>query len=172
MAQTLLPALFPLALLPVSEASFGGTEGPDLTRYLTICAVLLAGIGVLGWGFRRLMSGALRTRAAKRSLQIVDALPLGGKKRLCVVRCYDRTFALGIGDREVSVVAELDPVIGQESVSAPEAIPEADRQAFLEALDRARSSLPERSIQPARARPLSDAREAASNLSDGRGILG
>jgi hypothetical protein len=31
-----------------------------------------------------------------------------------VVRCYDRTFALGLGEKDVTLVAELDAVIGLE----------------------------------------------------------
>ena len=50
------------------------------------------------WTFKRLFAGSFAARAARRSLQIVDVLPLGGKQRLAVVRCYERTFVVGIGD--------------------------------------------------------------------------
>ncbi len=65
---------------------------------------------MLAFFFKKLVAGSLRAKAAKRSLQIVDVLPLGGKHKLAVVRCYDRTFALGLGEREVSLIAELDPI--------------------------------------------------------------
>ena len=76
------------------------SNGPDLTRYLTVCGILLLSILALAWGFKKLVGNAVRARASSRSLQIVDLLPLGGKQRLAVVRCYDRTFALGLGRRK------------------------------------------------------------------------
>ncbi len=82
--------------------------GPDMTRYVLVCFVLLGAIGGVAYLFKRFIASSVRARASKRSLQIVDLLPLGGKQRLCVVRCYDRTFALGLGDKEVALIAELD----------------------------------------------------------------
>ena len=124
----------PIALESASKAALGGTEGPDLTRYFTVCGLLLLGILALAWGFRRIVGRSITKRAAKRSLQIMDVLPMGGKRKLAVVRCYDRTFLMGMGERELSLVAELDPVI------APEVEPPAlasDRQAFADLLERA-----------------------------------
>jgi flagellar biogenesis protein FliO len=60
---------------------------------------------------KKLVAGAVRQRADKRSLQVMDLMPLGGKQRLAVVRCYDRTFALGLGEKEIALIAELDPVV-------------------------------------------------------------
>jgi flagellar biogenesis protein FliO len=99
-----------------------GREGPDLTRYVLMCALLLAILGALAWGMRSLVTGSVRARAGKRSLQIIDVLPLGGKQRVCVVRCYDRTFALGVGDKEVGLIAEVDAAV---SMPKPEALPAA-----------------------------------------------
>lgn len=115
-----------------------GAEGPDLTRYFLVCGILLAAICALAFGFKKLVAGALRSKAAGRALQIVDVLPLGGKQKLAVVRCYDRTFALGLGEKEVALIAELDPV-NTESVPADGEPSVADRKAFSRALDRARS---------------------------------
>ncbi len=98
-----------LALAEADTASrFGGTAGPDLTRYFVVCAILIVVTGLVAWGFKRLLSGNLSSRAAKRSLQTLDVLPLGGKRKLAVVRCYDRTFVLGLGDHEITPIAELD----------------------------------------------------------------
>jgi flagellar biosynthetic protein FliO len=82
--------------------------GPDMTRYVLVCAFLLGLICLAAYLFKRFVASAVRTKAAQRSLQILDVLPLGGKQRMCVVRCYDRTFALGLGDKEVALIAELD----------------------------------------------------------------
>ena len=81
-----------LTLALLSEA--GANTGPDLTRYFAVCGVLLGAIGLLAWGFRKLIAGNLSLRAAKRNLQILDVLPMGGKQKLAVVRCYDRAFLI------------------------------------------------------------------------------
>ena len=125
-----LLALEPDQVVPLAS------NGPDLTRYLTVCGILLFSILALAWGFKKLVGGAVRARAASRSLQIVDLLPLGGKQRLAVVRCYDRTFALGLGEKEVSLVAEIDPV--HAAAKKPAEPGPADKHAFLQALSRAR----------------------------------
>ncbi len=119
------------SIAQVADGSpFGGTAGPDLTRYFTVCGLLLAAILGLAWGFRKLMRGALQVKAAQRSLQVLDVLPLSNKHKLAVVRCYDRTFALGLGEREVGLIAELDPVAAPARAGA--------RVEFTDALDRER----------------------------------
>lgn len=131
-----------LALLPIAQEDgtrFGGTEGPDLTRYVTVCVVLIVAISGLAYGFKRLVANNVKTRAGKRSLKILDVLPLGGKQRLAVVRCYDRTFAIGLGDKEVTAIAELDPVIGSDG-QAEETEP-ADEQTFQRALAHVQQAL-------------------------------
>jgi len=151
---TLPPLGFP-ALAILQEAApatlLGGTEGPDLTRYLAVCAGLLLGVGGLAWAARRFLARTLRERAAKRSLQVVDVLPLGGKQRLAVVRCYDRTFLLGIGEKEVSLVSELDAVIAPTGPGGATSLEErtfADLLARAEPRPRAPSVAPRG--QPAR----------------------
>ena len=94
-------------------------EGPDWNRYVLVCAVLLAVLGVLAWGMRALVAGSTRVGAARRSLQVLDVLSLGGKQRVCVVRCYDRTFALGVGDKEVGLIAEIDVAVSMPKDGSP-----------------------------------------------------
>ena len=132
-----MPQLVPIALLVLGEASPRAGQGPDLTRYLLVCALLIALVAGLGWGLRRLLGRSMSVRAARRSLQVIDLLPMGGRQRLAVVRCYDRTFLLGVGEREVSLVAELDPVLAPEQAPAPA---EADRSAFARALESLRGA--------------------------------
>ena len=85
----------------------------DMVRYLGVCAVVVVAILALGWFLRRFLSGAMRARAAKRSLQVLDVLPLGRRQRLMVVRCYDRSFLVGAGEKELTRIAELDPHEGE-----------------------------------------------------------
>lgn len=127
-----------MTLLALENAARLGSSGIDLTRYLVVVGALLAAVVVAGLLLRRVVSGSLKARASKRSLAVVDVLPLGGKRQLAVVRCYDRTFALGLGDRDVSLVAELDAVIGAETGS------ESGSEPFERLLDVARSRLAQR----------------------------
>ena len=103
----------------------------------------------LACGFRRLAAGSLRTRASQRSLQVLDVLPLGGKRKLSVVRLYDRTFALGVGEREVTLVAELDPVTVEKPAVAGAGSTPTD---FHRLLDVARDRLARRRTQQAERR--------------------
>lgn len=98
--------------------------GLDMTQYALVCFGLVALILVLGWLTKRFLAGNLRARANQRAMKVVDVLPLGGKRQLAVVRCYDRTFVLGLGEKDVNLVTELDPDEDVEGVLAP-ATPQA-----------------------------------------------
>jgi len=151
----------------LSSPSLGGTTGPDLTRYFVACGLILGTTAVLAYGFRRLIADTLQKKAARRSMRIVDVLPLGGKRRLTVVHCYDRTFLLGLGDKDVSLVAELDRVIGEEQPGA--ALENVDRRDFARLVKQAVQAPPlatepaaEPAPEPARARPASSLRPEQS----------
>jgi len=121
----------PTLALIADAAARTAREGPDWNRYVLVCVLLLSVLVLLAWGMRALVSGSTRIGAARRSLQVLDVLPLGGKQRVCVVRCYDRTFALGVGDKEVGLIAEIDA-----EASLPKSDPSAQRGAFQAALAR------------------------------------
>lgn len=97
----------------------GQATGPDLTRYLAVCAGSILVLLAAAWLFRRFFARHLAARAAKRSLQVLDVLPLSGKQKLVVVRCYDRSFLLGLGDKEVRAIAELDGTPAPASIGTP-----------------------------------------------------
>ena len=120
-----IPILYFLSLSALSESTASAVDadpGPDLNQYLLISAAMVVLVGAVGWFLQRTMSGSIRARAHKRSLRVIDVLPMGGKKKLAVVRVYDRTFVLGLGDKEISIVSELDP-----SVAVSELTPVAAR---------------------------------------------
>ena len=98
----------PMRFATVLVPEVGRGSGPDLTRYLVVCAGSILLLLALAWLFRRCVAVRLAARAAKRSLQVLDVLPLSGKQKLVVVRCYDRSFLLGLGEKEVRAIAELD----------------------------------------------------------------
>lgn len=94
----------------VASILTSGAAGPDLGSYFSSVGIMLGVLLVLAWGIKRLAGRGRGLRGTKRGLQIVEVLSLGGRRQLAVVRCYDRTFALGLGEKDVSLVAELDPV--------------------------------------------------------------
>lgn len=136
MAVVLPEFLLTLAEDP-SQARLGGTDGPDLTRYIAVCAGLLLAVAALAWGFRKWVAKAVAARAAQRSLAVIDVLPLAGKQKLAVVRCYDRTFLLGLGEREVGLVAELDAVLEPRKAAAASS---ADDHGFAQVLAKVRGA--------------------------------
>lgn len=125
--------------LALVEQRLGGTQGPDLTRYVLVCAGLLLLVAALAFAFRKSVGKALEKRAARRSLAVIDVLPLAGKQKLAVVRCYDRTFLLGLGTSDISLLSELDAAIEPRVENASSA---ADSHGFAQVLERIRSALP------------------------------
>ena len=129
-------------LLLEAAPSLGGKAGPDLTWLMTTSAVLILTIGAVAYGFRRLVMGGMKGRAAKRDLRVLDVLPLGGKRQLAVVRCYDRTFALGLGEKTVEMVAEMDSAaVDLDRGQGREAAPSRARDAFEARLQSAKERL-------------------------------
>lgn len=173
----------------------------DLGQYLFVCGFLILLIIGLAWTFRRFVGRAWKSKASQRSLAVLDVLPLGGRAKLCVVRCYDRTFALGLGEKEVSLVAELDApeldasrggaialesahaegrelgaVCGEPEGAQDETLRPADRRAFARELLRQHAELVESEIAsglPASrgARPLAKSGVAVSEAERVRAAL-
>ena len=130
-------------LSSASVAEFAPRTGPDLTRYLVVCGGLLVAIVVLAWGFRKLLADQLRARASRRSLALVDVLPLGGKRQLGIVRCYDRTFVLGLGEKDVRLIAELDSEVAQsEGKDKPTPVPPREFRGLLESANKKAVTIP------------------------------
>jgi len=125
-----------------------GAASPNLGAMTAVIAVFLVCLVATGYGVRRLLGSTWRTRAAKRSLSVIDVLPLGGRRQLVVVRCYDRTLALGLGDRDVSLLAELDTeFVAAEVVKSGEGAVRAKQQ-FRGLVDRASRALNRVNVTP------------------------
>lgn len=129
----LCSATFTPALEGAARELAGVAQGPDMTRYALVCVGLLVAIVGVAALLKRLVGAAVARRAAARSMQVIDVLPLGGKHRLAVVRCYDRTFLLGLGEKELSSICELDAVITPRAPAPPD---KADQHAFASVLSR------------------------------------
>jgi flagellar biogenesis protein FliO len=149
-------------------SGLAGSEGPDLSRYLAVCALLILLVAGLGVGYRTLAASGWRGRARGRALTAVDVLPLGGRQKLAVVRCYDKSFLIGLGEKELCLIAALDEE-AQKSDQAPE----------LTALDAAAPPQKGRFLATLRAKagdaallPRSQARSPAAPRLPGGGLLG
>ncbi len=94
-------------------------SGVDLTRYILVCTLTIVLVLVCAWLLRRFLAQNLRRRASQRSLAVMDVLPLGRKQKAVVLRCYDRSFLVGLGEREVTLLAELDPEAHEELEPSP-----------------------------------------------------
>lgn len=134
----------------------GMPGGPDMTRYLLVCGGLIVAIGLLGWGMRRLLGSRFRPGASRRNLQVLEMLPLGGKRSLALVRCQERDFLVGLAEQGIRLVAELDP-------PAPAA---GTRGSGFE------SSLEEALAEPPRPPARSRATSVIAALQRGEGVLG
>jgi flagellar biogenesis protein FliO len=119
-------------------APLGTSEGPDLGWLMATVAVFVVTIAGLAFLFRKVVGGSLKARASKRDMHVLDVLPLGNKRQLAVVRCYDRTFALGLGERSVDLVAELDSQVIDHDRTLQE---EAKEAPFMNRLEEAKSRL-------------------------------
>ena len=108
-----------LAVLP--ELPRSQESGIDLTRYVLVCMLTIGLVLASAWLLRRFVAQGLRKRASMRSLAVMDVLPLGRRQKAVVLRCYDRSFLVGLGEREVTLLAELDPETQEEFEPSPPA---------------------------------------------------
>ncbi len=117
------------ALQSPTAATPTGAPAPDLFRYaLSMTAVIGLLICAL-YGIRSWTRKAGRSGRAGRTLEILEALPLGGSKRVCVLRCGERRFLVGLGDKELCALGELGEVeadatpVASADLKAAELIP-------------------------------------------------
>lgn len=190
-----IPTSFNLPLRVLEETVQTATAsdpGLDLTQYLLISAAMIVAIGGLGWFFQKTIAGSVLSRAEKRSLRIVDVLPMGGKRKLAVVKIYDRTFVVGLGDKELSLISELDGEIPERSELAPKGSMikgvglarafEAIRSRVGEGIPKPQPGPPKKKIgatlnrvarEIASSKPAAPRKtESGAGLGDGRGLLG
>ena len=161
-----------MRLATVLVPEVGQASGPDLTRYLLVCGALIVGLMALAWAFRRFFSGRLKARASKRSLQVLDVLPLSGKQKLIVVRCYDRSFLLGVGEKEVRSIAELDTESAASEVVGASAPRGAFQDKLEEKLERRLELEPVRAAAEQKAvTPADGPRASGASLGSRDGVL-
>ena len=110
-----------MQLLPILTlmADVPQAQGPDLTRYFAVLGGVALVLLLLAFGLKRLVSNStLGLRKGRKGMQVVEVLSLGSRRQVAVIRCYDRTFALGLGEKSVAVIAELDAEVVQADAPA------------------------------------------------------
>lgn len=95
-------------------------DGGDLLLALRVALSLACVLGLLWYLNRKLSGGGKGTGLRRRpqAMTVVGRQSLGGKNGLAVVEVDGRRLLLGVGERGVSLLTELEPVA--------EAVAEAD----------------------------------------------
>lgn len=80
--------------------------------YALRAALVLAGIGVAAWAFRRFVAprlGLAPRRSKSRRMRVVERLPLEPRRSLYLVRVDDAEYLLGAAEGSVRLVDRLEP---------------------------------------------------------------
>jgi len=90
--------------------------GAGAARVVLVMAGLIAAVigGFLVFG--RLSRRGLRTMAGSRPLRVMDRVALGPKKYACVLNACGRHLLIGIGEREITLLMELDLSSDEDTV--------------------------------------------------------
>lgn len=89
------------------------------TDRLIIVFLVIGGLIYLTYfGLRRYVSWSRDSRAKKRSVGVIDSIPLGGKRCVTVTRVYDRILVLGVGEDSITLLTEINEE-GMEKPAAP-----------------------------------------------------
>jgi len=103
-----------------------GTMAPStfalVARALGSLAGVVALIAALALLLRRLRVPG-PTRASTRRLHSVERLDLGGRRELRVVRAGDRTLVLGVTEKGIDLLTELDGPPAGTTETSPDAAP-------------------------------------------------
>jgi len=94
--------------MPPDPPSFGG-----LLLQLVISLALVCGLAylIIRFGLARWLK---RQRATAAALEVLETLPLGGRRAVHLVRSLDRLLVIGSTDQSVSTLADLGPGSAQE----------------------------------------------------------
>ncbi|QTD45494.1 flagellar biosynthetic protein FliO [Ottowia testudinis] len=89
-----------------APAAAGGAMGAGLWSSLLVTVLALAFVLALAWLFLRLLKRATTLRSAdgRAPPQVVQAVPLGGRERLVVVRDGGHEYVLGVTAASVSLI--------------------------------------------------------------------
>lgn len=106
-----------------ASAPASGALGAGLWSSLLVTMLALAFVLALAWLFLRLLkrATALRSIDGRMPPQVVQAVPLGGRERLVVVRDGAHEYVLGVTAASVSLIDK------REAGSTPATTPDRPR---------------------------------------------
>lgn len=81
-----------------------GLSGMDMLRFLGSMLLVLALLGGMLWGLKRLQSGALRPGGAARQLQVVEAVSVGPRQKIALVRVGNREVLVGVSPGQITAL--------------------------------------------------------------------
>lgn len=102
-----------------TKADFAAGTGPaDVpTDRLALVFLLICGLLYLTYfGMKKYSSWSRNSVNKKRSVGVLDTIPLGGKRYVTVTRVYDRILVLGVGEDNITLLTELKE--GEEATPA------------------------------------------------------
>ncbi len=113
----------PNADLPYTLDEPGGkaTESPVPDMGKTLARLVLATAVILGalvGGFvifKRYGAQRLKAGGGRQGLRLVDRLALGPKHAVCLINVAGRYLVVGVAEREMNLLTELDPLLGEET---------------------------------------------------------
>lgn len=106
-----------------TNAEFPAGTGPAEvpTDRLALVFLLICGLLYLTYfGLKKYKNWSRSAVNKKRSVGVIDTIPLGGKRFVTVTRVYDRILVLGVGEDSITLLTELKE--GEEG-SAPALVP-------------------------------------------------
>lgn len=91
----------------------------DMLRFMGSMLLVLALLGGLLWGLKRLQTGALRPGGAARQLQIIEAVSVGPRQKIALVRVGNREVLVGVSPAQITALGQWPA--GKTDVSTLEA---------------------------------------------------
>lgn len=83
-----------------------GLSGMDMLRFLgSMLLVLVLLVGLL-WGLKRLQAGALRPGGASRQLHIIEAVSVGPRQKIALVRVGSREVLVGVSPAQITALGQ------------------------------------------------------------------
>lgn len=78
----------------------------DMLRFMGSLLLVLALLGGLLWGLKRLQAGALRPGGAARQLQIIEAVSVGPRQKIALVRVGNREVLVGVSPAQITALGQ------------------------------------------------------------------
>jgi flagellar protein FliO/FliZ len=80
-----------------------GLSGMDLLRFAGSLVLVLCLLGGLLWGLKRMQSG-VRLGAGSRQLQVIEAVSVGPRQKIALVRVGNREVLVGVSPTQLTAL--------------------------------------------------------------------